>query len=167
MFHSSLCATRQCVRWRLDGRGPTLVVIYWILASATCADLPAAAHDQEPPASKPGASEPTKGAVAAKTEPEPERKLMADLEAASNAVDDDFDYARFDRELAAAFRRYGLDLDTAGPPTCAGEARRSPIDTRDRCGDRHVVPRSAINTEVDKIAPTAIAIAGHRSRPLA
>ena len=49
-----------------------------------------------------------------------ELKLLADLAAANAAYADHFDPAQFDRDLAAAFRRYGLDLD-AVDPKLAGE----------------------------------------------
>ena len=75
--------------------------------------------------------------------------------------------ARFDRELAAAFRRYGLDLDTAGPPTAREKLAGRPSTPEIAAVIDTWCLVSAINTEVDKIAPTANAIAGHRSRPLA
>jgi hypothetical protein len=37
-----------------------------------------------------------------------ERKLLADLETASGAHADHFDFSQFDRDLAAAFRGYGM-----------------------------------------------------------
>ncbi len=42
---------------------------------------------------------------------DPETKLLADLTAAEAAYAVHFDPAQFDRDLAAAFRRFGLDLD--------------------------------------------------------
>ncbi len=44
-----------------------------------------------------------------------ERRLMADLERVGNAAADDFDPERFDKEMATAFRAYGLDLDRFEP----------------------------------------------------
>ncbi len=40
-----------------------------------------------------------------------ERKLLADLVRVQNAAAEDFDLKRFDHDVAAAFRTYGLDLD--------------------------------------------------------
>ncbi len=40
-----------------------------------------------------------------------ERKLLADLERAQRAATEDFNLERFDRDMGAAFRDYGLDLD--------------------------------------------------------
>ncbi len=44
-----------------------------------------------------------------------ERKLLAALERVGNGAADDFDPKRFDSEMAAAFRNYGLDLDRVDP----------------------------------------------------
>jgi tetratricopeptide (TPR) repeat protein len=44
-----------------------------------------------------------------------ERKLLDDLEAVQNALADHLDYSQVDRELAAAFRAFGLDLDVIDP----------------------------------------------------
>jgi tetratricopeptide (TPR) repeat protein len=49
-----------------------------------------------------------------------EHKLLADLTAAENAYADHTDPTEFDRDLATAFRRYGLDLDQVEPKV-AGE----------------------------------------------
>jgi tetratricopeptide (TPR) repeat protein len=49
-----------------------------------------------------------------------EVKLVADLAAAEDAYADQFDPVQLDRDLAAAFRRYGLDLDQVDPDV-AGE----------------------------------------------
>ena len=46
---------------------------------------------------------------------EAERILLADLAAARDAHADHGDPAQFSRDLAAAFGRYGLDLDTVDP----------------------------------------------------
>jgi tetratricopeptide (TPR) repeat protein len=40
-----------------------------------------------------------------------ERKLMADLVRVQSAAAEDFDLGQFDRDMTAAFRAYGLDLD--------------------------------------------------------
>jgi tetratricopeptide (TPR) repeat protein len=44
-----------------------------------------------------------------------ERNLLANLERVRSATPDHFSPERFDREMAAAFRTYGLDLDHAEP----------------------------------------------------
>ena len=49
-----------------------------------------------------------------------EAKLLAELSAAEDAYADHGDPAQLDRELDAAFRRYGLDLEHVEPKT-AGE----------------------------------------------
>ena len=46
---------------------------------------------------------------------EAERTLLADLAAARDVYADHGDPAQFARDLAAAFRRYGLDLDKVDP----------------------------------------------------
>ncbi len=51
---------------------------------------------------------------------EAERRLLAEIEAAGNAYADHGDPAEFDRDVAAAFRRCGLDLDK-DDPAVAGE----------------------------------------------
>ena len=48
---------------------------------------------------------------------EAERKLLADLEAAIAIYADHYDRSRLDRDLAAAFRAFGLDLDAVDPKT--------------------------------------------------
>ena len=50
---------------------------------------------------------------------ESERKLLVRLESALDALADPSDAARLDRELAAAFRDYGLDLGKADSKTAA------------------------------------------------
>ncbi len=51
---------------------------------------------------------------------EAERRLVADLAAARSALDEHYDAPLFAKDLAAAFRRYGLDLDKVDPKI-AGE----------------------------------------------
>ncbi len=58
-----------------------------------------------------------------------ELKLMADLAAAFDAYADHFDPGELDRELAAAFRRYRLDLDRVDPKI-AGEQLGRRASTR-------------------------------------
>jgi tetratricopeptide (TPR) repeat protein len=65
-----------------------------------------------------------------------EQKLLADLAAAEDLYADRFEPAQFDRDVAAAFRRYGLDLETIDPKV-AGE----------RLGDR--VSTASIASEID------------------
>jgi tetratricopeptide (TPR) repeat protein len=48
-----------------------------------------------------------------------EMKLLEDLRAADDAYADQFDAGQLDRDLAAAFRHYGLDLDQLDPALAA------------------------------------------------
>ena len=51
----------------------------------------------------------------ARPDSEAQRKLVADLDRVERAAADNFDLERFDREMAAAFRAYGTDLDRVDP----------------------------------------------------
>ena len=82
---------------------------------------------QEPPGARRG--EVQKGGGS--RDGEAERKLLAELQRAIDAHADHFEFSRLDRELAAAFRDYGLDLDvvdakTAGAWRATRRRRRSP-----------------------------------------
>jgi tetratricopeptide (TPR) repeat protein len=56
-----------------------------------------------------------------------ERKLLADLERVQRAATEDFNLERFDRDMGAAFREYGLDLDRVETKVAAAKltGRRS------------------------------------------
>lgn len=58
---------------------------------------------------------------------EPERKLLTDVERACSATADHFDPQRFDREMAAAFRGHGLDLDQLDPQEAGARLARLPL----------------------------------------
>ena len=56
-----------------------------------------------------------------------ERKLLAALEEAIATHADHLDFLRLDRELAAAFRKYGLDLDSADPKAAGAKLAGHPV----------------------------------------
>jgi tetratricopeptide (TPR) repeat protein len=84
------------------------------------------------------ASEPPRRAVSLLSSPydvsrldgDAEKKLVADLTTAEDAYADHSDPAQFDRDCAAAFRRYGLDLDQVDAEV-AGERLGRRASTRD------------------------------------
>ncbi len=57
---------------------------------------------------------------------EAERSLLADLERVRSATPDHFNPERFDREMSAAFRAHGLDLDLAEPKEAAARLAGRP-----------------------------------------
>ncbi len=87
----------------------TALMFVGILSTVTRPSPPAAGFLVDSPQSKTSPSEPPKAAT--DHDVKPEHRLLADLESALTAYADHADYLRLDRELAAAFRTYGLDLD--------------------------------------------------------
>ena len=55
-----------------------------------------------------------------------DQKLLEALAAAMDSVADHSDYSRLDRELAAAFRTYGVDLDVMDPKQAAARLAGHP-----------------------------------------
>ncbi len=113
MFHPSVSTRKQCSR-----RHPTLsramaVVVSGALAIVSDLERAAFAFGVDPPQSKAESAEPRKNPGV--RDVEAARKLLADLETAIGARADHCDYSRLDRELAAAFRGYGVDLNVLDP----------------------------------------------------
>jgi len=94
------------------------------LAALTSVGLPAVALAIEPPQGQSKPAEPTTDAI--RGEGEAERKLVTDLDDAIDAHADHLDPARVDRDLAAAFARYGLDLDVVEPKAAAARLAGKP-----------------------------------------
>lgn len=65
-----------------------------------------------------------------------ERRLLEDLSSALDTDSEDGDYSRVDRELAAAFQRFGLELDKGDPKEMGRTTRRASRDCGDCGGDR-------------------------------
>ena len=84
------------------------------LAIATYLERPAAALHKNQSQAQTKPAEPPKE-TSRDGEATADRKLLADLEGAFHAHADHLDFTRLDRELAAAFRRYVLDLDLTDP----------------------------------------------------
>ncbi len=124
MFHFILSGTndpRPCVR-RASAHS--------LFASATMAALsyfglpnPAVAIESPQGQSKP--ADPTKDAV--RRDAEAQRKLLTDLNEAFDAQADHLDSARVDRDLSAAFARFGLDLDVVDPKAAALRLAGKPL----------------------------------------
>ena len=83
------------------------------LSIATRPPQSAAAFSVDSPQSKTSPSDPKKGA--GDHDVKADHQFLADIEAALAAYADHADYSRLDRELAAAFRGHGLDLDVLDP----------------------------------------------------
>ena len=94
-----------------------MVVVLIILAIVPYADRLVAAGNQDPPYGKASPSEGTKAATGPETDNAADRKLLTAIEAAISAHGDHYDYSRLDRDLATAFRAFGLDLEAADPKT--------------------------------------------------
>ncbi len=67
----------------------------------------------EPPQKKANPTTPHKDA--SRRDLDADRKLLSELQTAIDASADHLDHSRVDRELAAAFRGFGLDLDVVDP----------------------------------------------------
>ena len=107
MFRPAECEVRKRPRFTRAGVLPILVL--GIFSALPLSAAPAASADTDPPARDPNFRQ--SQSEVSRRDGDAERKLLADLEAARSACADHFDSARFDRESAAAFRGYGLDLD--------------------------------------------------------
>ena len=116
MFYIDLCAARQCVR-RRTRLSRLMVVVLIVLAIVPYADRLVAAGNQDPPYGKASPSEGTKAATGPETDNAADRKLLTAIASAISAHADHYDYSRLDRDLATAFRTFGLDLDAADPKT--------------------------------------------------
>ncbi len=94
------------------------------LTALTYVALPAAALAIKPPQGQSKPAETPKDA--ARCDDEAERKLLTDLNEAIDAHADHLDVARVDRELTAAFTRFGLDLDVVDPNAVAARLAGKP-----------------------------------------
>ena len=121
MFRSS-ANERAGLELRLLHAATLLVAL--ALAGATEAAPWKAAFGDDPPRQAAKQSQPQKDAGSRDTAAE--RKLLADLETALAAHADHLDYSRTDRELAAAFRGYGLDLDAVAPKVAGARLAAGP-----------------------------------------
>ena len=98
---------------------------------------------------------------------DPERTLLTDLESAEDRYADQADPARFEQDLAVAFKRVWR-----GPRHGRSERGNraigvQTIDRRDHLGNRPLVPDTANPTEYSQLANAGRAAAGDRPRPLA
>ena len=100
-----ICAGLRC----------TLLVAAVMMALGT-ASVAAGGDDGRPGGLRPSAD--PSGVV--RPDGEADRRLLAEIEAADNSFADHYDRGRYDRDMAEAFRRYGLDLDKVEPKV-AGE----------------------------------------------
>ncbi len=115
MFHPNVSARKSCLRLRLTVPRTVALVVAAALGTAAHLQYPRSACGAKPAESQIRASEPKKDA--GRDGSGAEAKLLASLEAAILSRADHYDSSRLDRELSAAFRDYGLDLDTADPKT--------------------------------------------------
>ncbi len=123
MFHSFVSAPNE-PRPHVS-RTPALALLAGAtLAAVTTFGLPAAALAIEPPQAQSKRAEPTKDAVPG--DGEAERKLLTDLNEAIDAQADHLDPSRVDRDLAAAFTRFGLDLDVVYPKAAVARLAGKP-----------------------------------------
>ena len=81
--------------------------------SQPSSDGPAAAFGAHPPQTQAKPTEPQKNASRPDGEADGKRWAISESAMATHA--DHYDHSRLDRELAAAFRTFGLDLDVADP----------------------------------------------------
>ena len=98
---------------------------------------------------------------------EADRRLLAEIEAADNSFADHYDRGRYDRDMAEAFRRYGLDLDKVEPKVAGEETWQPGIDGRARFGDRPMVLRAAVSAEGCELAAIGRSGQGSGSGPVA
>ncbi len=113
MFHLDLSA--MCLRSQRNLARATIVFTSCVVAVACDAERAGIAFAEQPlqQASSPGEPQKDKGARDGQTE----RKLLEELQTAIDAHVEHLEFSRLDRELAGAFRRYGLDLDVVDPKT--------------------------------------------------
>jgi Flp pilus assembly protein TadD len=111
MFHQNVSAMQHRDRRRLRASCAVAVVLGGALVNVVLLDRCAAAREDDSPQKKAdrlASEKDTSGR-------DVERKLLADLETARGAAAEQFDYPQFDRDMTAAFRAFGLDLDQAEP----------------------------------------------------
>ncbi len=125
MFRLTASAVKPNHRRQLAISGPWIAIISGLLAIATYREGTAAGPSQDQQQIKVVSTDRAKDTPGQK-KVDPERQLLADLDLAINAYFDHADYSRFDRELAAAFRAYGLDLDVVDPKTAGGKLAGRP-----------------------------------------
>ena len=117
-------AMKKWARRRSTHSRPSAVIVITAIAFAIYVDRPAAASLVNPPQNQAQPAERQK--TAGRPDGDAELKLLADLETAITARADHLDYSRCDRELAAAFRGYGLDLDVVDPKTAGARLAGKP-----------------------------------------
>jgi hypothetical protein len=106
MFYPNASTTKECMRRRTILARPITVIICGILAITTSLARSAASFAVYPRQTTANSAKATKDPAV--RDIDAERKLLADLETASGAHADHFDFSEFDRDLAAAFRGYGM-----------------------------------------------------------
>ena len=111
MFHFDVSPMERCSRIRLTPLHTAHLVASAAVAIATCLTGPVAGMHPQQSQAKP--ADPKQDA--ARPDGEAERKLLAALDTAFETNANHPDAPKLDRELAAAFRTYGLDLDTVDP----------------------------------------------------
>ncbi len=125
MFHPDVFAIRNArCRRAAFGSALTLLVIGGGVALASDAgqSAPAFGAQREQSGARSGGLQKAGKA----SDGEAERKLLGNLATAFGAYADHYDSARLDRELAAAFRSYGLDLDVVDRKTAAARLAGHP-----------------------------------------
>ena len=124
MSQPNTSAMKKWARLRSPHSRPSAFIVIAAIAFATYVDRPVAASYVNPTQNHAHPAERQK--TAGRPDGEAELKLLADLETAINAHADHLDYSRTDRELAAAFRGYGLDLDVVDPKAAAARLAGRP-----------------------------------------
>jgi tetratricopeptide (TPR) repeat protein len=120
MFRPHSLAGNRWLERRISFSGRTAAIVVVVLSTVFHSRSAAATAFQAAPSqSKPPTTEAEKGT--GDRDPKADRKLLADFDTAIDAYADHADYARFDRELAAAFRGCGLDLDVVDPKTAGAQ----------------------------------------------
>ena len=117
MFQPNVSAIEQRMRTRLEHSRAVAVSVGALLLIATSPERPAAVAGVEPRQSQAKPRETQKDISRPDVDFSAERKLVADLETAIATSADYVDFSRLDRDLAAAFREFGLDLDVVDPKT--------------------------------------------------
>ncbi len=136
VFRSVVLALRRPFHGRPSRFGAMALTKGGALAIACCLGSPERAFGASPQQENPRPGEAQQ--EAGRRDGDAERKLLADLLAADASSAKHFDRPQLDRELAAAFRSYGLDLDVVDPKTAGRGSlvtrRRPRSPRRSTCG---------------------------------
>ena len=130
MFYFNVPAEKPLLGYKTPLTKATLIICGWLAISMEL-ETPVPALGSEQPQEKVKTTESSNHAGDQTIKAD--RKLLADLETAINARADHADDNRLDRELAAAFSGYGIDLDASDP---VAAARGWPIEPRCRRSPR-------------------------------